>query len=263
MRKLLYLFLLCTTLLNANCVDDPQELEQYVAAFPMQNYIICNVPRQGKFYVEPYRPDTVKNMLRIGRVWEPHVLEGIYTYAKPSTVVLDIGAYIGTFTIALSKVVGDNGTVYAFEPQRKIYRELRKNCELNDVKNVIFHRMAIGDKQQIIQMDKQTYPGSDGSTGIGHGGDFAEMRTVDSFNLTNVSFIKIDVERTEEQVLDGMVNTILQNKPVIIIELQGGYLWESAPFDIKQKMINSIEKLQALGYTVTRMHQHDYLALPL
>jgi FkbM family methyltransferase len=247
----------------SNCVDDPHELEQYIASFPEQDYIVCHVPQQGNFYVEPNRQDTIKNVLRSGENWEPHILRMINKYAKPGTAVLDIGSHIGTFTFAMSKAVGDSGTVFAFEPQRKIYRELRKNCELNGIKNAVCHRVAIGDQPQIIEMDIETYPGSEGSTGIGHGGDRAEMRTIDSFNFSNISFIKIDVERSEEQVLDGMVNTILTNKPVIVIELQGGYLWESAPSDIKQKMVDTIEKLQKLGYDVTRIYLHDYLALPV
>jgi FkbM family methyltransferase len=279
MKRLLYFFLLAISYLKAepelqpenvvrpteninNCVDDPQELEQYIAAFPEQDYITCYVPYQGTFYVEPNRHDTIKNVLRSGEKWEPHILHMINNYAKPGTVVLDIGSHIGTFTLAMSVAVGKNGTVHAFEPQRKIYRELRKNCELNGIKNAVCHRLAIGDRPQIIEMDIETYLGSEGSTGIGGGGDRAEMRTIDSFNFTNVSFVKIDVERTEEQVLDGMVNTILNNKPVIVIELQGGYLWESAPPDIRQKMLNSIEKLEKLGYVVTRIYLHDYLALP-
>lgn len=263
MRRLfLVAFWLSICSLQANCIDDPAELEEFVAAFPVQDYIICNVPLQGKFYVEPYRSDTIKNVLRSGQPWEPYILDEINKYAKPDTVVLDIGAHIGTFTMPLSNIVGKNGTVHAFEPQRKIYRELRKNCELNGVNNVVCYRLAIGDQQQIVEMDIETYPGSEGSTGIGHGGDKVEMRTIDSFNFTNISFVKIDVERSEEQVLDGMINTIIQNKPVIIIELQGGYLWESAPPHIRQKMINSITKLKRLGYKISRIRNHDYLALP-
>lgn len=164
--------------------------------------------------------------------------------------------------MAMAKAVGENGAVYAFEPQRKIFRELKNNCELNAVKNVVCHRIALGDQQKLIEMDKETVPNSEGSTGIGYGGDIAEMRTVDSFNFTNVSFMKIDVERSEEQVLDGLINTIKKNQPVIVIELQGGFLWETAPANIRQKMQNSINKLEALGYTVTRLYLHDYLALP-
>lgn len=262
-RNLLFLFVLANIFLSANCVDDPLELEQYIASFPARDYIVCDVPHQGKFYAEPYRSDTIKNVLRRGEQWEPHILHAIEEYVKPGTVVLDIGSHIGTFTIAMAQIVGEDGVVFAFEPQRKIYRELVKNCELNNVHNVICHRMAIGDQPQIIEMDIETYTGSEGSTGIGQGGDVAEMRTLDSFGLTNVSFVKIDVERTEEQVLDGMVATLLENKPVIVIELQGGFLWETAPPEIRQKMVNSVEKLQALGYVVTRICQHDYLAIPL
>lgn len=260
--KPLYFFLLTVSSIHANCIDDPQELEQYIGSFPRDDYAIYEVPNQGKFYIEPYRSDTIKNVLRSGQVWEPHILKTIHDYIKPGTIALDIGAHIGTFTIAMSRAIGSNGIVYAFEPQRKIFRELTKNCELNEVTNVVCHRIAIGDCQQVIEMDKETYPGSEGSTGIGRGGDFAEMRTVDSFNFTNVSLIKIDVERSEEEVLNGMVFTVRKNKPVIIIELQGGYLWESAPPNIRKKIQNSINKLQSLGYVVTRLYLHDYLALP-
>ncbi len=262
LSKFFLCFLLATFSLLANSIDDPEEMRQYLASFPQEEYVVCETPSQGKFYVEPQINDSIKNILRSHQSWEPHVLATINQYVKSGTVVLDIGAHIGTFTIALARATGENGTVYAFEPQRKIYRELRKNCELNGVANVVCHRIAVGDQPQIIEMDKETYPGSEGSTGIGAGGDAAEMRTIDSFHLKNVSFIKIDVERSEEQVLDGMVNTILENKPVIIIELQGGYLWETAPPEIKQQMINSITKLENLGYVVKRLYLHDYLALP-
>jgi len=248
-------------MLNQNCVDDPQDLEQYVDAFPKDEYIVCETPNQGKFYVEPHKNDVIKNFLRSGRVWDPHILDKIYQYVKPGTVVLDIGAHIGTFTIAMAKIVGKNGTVYAFEPQKKIFRELNQNCALNDVRNVVCHRIALGDQQQIIEMDK-TFSENEGSTNIGHGGDVVEMRTIDSFHFKNVSFIKMDVERTEEQVLDGMVNTLQNNRPVIVIELQGGFLWETAPSHIREKILHSMHKLQALGYEVTRIYQHDYLALP-
>ncbi len=246
--------------INTNCVDNPQALEQYISAFPREEYIICEIPNQGKFYVEPYRHDSIKNVLRSGQVWEPHILEKIYQHVKSGTVVLDIGAHIGTFTIPMAKAVGKNGTVYAFEPQRKIFRELCKNCELNGVANVICHRIAVGDQQQIIEMDKETFPGSEGSTGIGHGGDIAEMRTIDSFNLKNVSFIKIDVERSEEQVLDGMIHTIQINQPVIIIELQGGYLWETAPSNIRYKTKNAKFNREA---TSTRIRGNKALSTRL
>ena len=42
--------------------------------------------------------------------------------------------------------------------------------------------------------------------------------TLDSYNFAEVDVIKIDVEGYELQVLDGSVNTIAQNRPIVQIE---------------------------------------------
>ena len=44
-------------------------------------------------------------------------------------------------------------------------------------------------------------------------------KTLDSFNLTNVSLIKIDTEGYEKSVVVGARNTIEKHKPVIVAEL--------------------------------------------
>jgi len=47
-----------------------------------------------------------------------------------------------------------------------------------------------------------------------------ECRTLDSFNLTNVDYIKIDVDGFEVPVLQGAQETIRKNNPVINIEMK-------------------------------------------
>jgi FkbM family methyltransferase len=238
-------------------------MNEYLAAFPYEEYRIYTVPMQGAFYIEPFKDDEIKNVLRLGRQWQPPILQLLHENAKVGTTVLDIGAHIGTFTIPLSRIVGENGCVIAFEPQKKIYRELVKNCELNGVTNAQLYRLAVGDRACHVEMDRETLQNNEGSTQIGSGGDPVEMRTIDSFELNNVSLVKIDVEGYEQQVLEGMEQTVLRYKPAIVIEVQHLYVWETAPQHIRQKIIHTMETLEKWGYLGFSVWRHDYLALPI
>jgi FkbM family methyltransferase len=49
-----------------------------------------------------------------------------------------------------------------------------------------------------------------------------EVRTLDSFGLTNVQLIKVDVEGSEREVLEGARETILRDHPALLLELLSG-----------------------------------------
>jgi FkbM family methyltransferase len=49
-----------------------------------------------------------------------------------------------------------------------------------------------------------------------------EIRTLDDFHLTNVRFIKVDVEGSEREVLDGARATLGRSRPVLLLELLSG-----------------------------------------
>jgi hypothetical protein len=52
---------------------------------------------------------------------------------KEGDTVYDIGANIGSHTLAMARMVGEEGTVAAFEPQRQIYYVLCGNIALNNL----------------------------------------------------------------------------------------------------------------------------------
>ena len=134
-----------------------------------------------------------------------------------AALALDVGAYIGTHALLMGRLAGPEGRVYAFEPQRKAYRELRRNIELNVLGNVTALRYAVGAETRIVEMNppKETdlfvrtekgewdktgrIPGESGLS-VDAGGERAELRPLGSFGFRNVSVLKIDVEGFEDEV---------------------------------------------------------------
>jgi FkbM family methyltransferase len=248
-------------LLRPYLLDDRGEMEAYLAALPEGVYRVHEVPTLGKFYLDDIK-DVIKDTLRKGRTWEGSLVRLFPTYVKPASTVIDAGAHIGVHTLSLAPLAGPEGRVYAFEPQKKIYRELVHNLRLNGVGNVVPLRYALGRTAGVIEMSP-TVSGNEGSTAVGRGGDKAELRSIDSFAFSNVSFIKIDVEGYEDEVLEGARLTIARHRPVIMIEIQGGYPFiERAPPEIQAKVAATRALLAGMGYKVERIRGYDYLAVP-
>ena len=156
-------------------LQDADETERYVEDFPLADYERHVVPRPpgqcplkgwvhclsiwwrtphiGHFWIEPPPRDPIKGTLANGLVWEPHVVRNLQEHVAPRTVALDGGAYIGTHALLMGRLAGPEGHVYAFEPQRKVYRELRHNIELNGLSNVTALRYAVGAQTRIVEMN--------------------------------------------------------------------------------------------------------------
>ena len=106
--------------------------------------------------------------------------------------VLDIGAWCGTWSIAMEKYVSN---IDAFEPDKVHFACLEKNvARFSD--RIKVNNIAIGNKEGSISLtDEREIP----------------MHTVDHFNYSDVDFIKIDVERDVMRVLEGAKKTITFN----------------------------------------------------
>ncbi|MBA3721546.1 MAG: FkbM family methyltransferase [Parachlamydiaceae bacterium] len=231
----------------------------YMEKFQTEQYDILNIPTVGSFYIDR-QSDIIKDVLRKGQEWEPNTKQIIEYSAVPNSIAVDIGAHIGTHSLTMSKCVGPEGKVFSFEPQRKIFREFVMNMKLNKIKNVTAIRCALGALPGTIEMEA-TVVGNEGGTGIGTGGDKAPMFTLDQFNLDNVSFIKIDVENTEEHVLTGAMGTIMRNRPIILLEILGN---NNQPVPDREKRVSEIvQRLIKMNYNVEYFHLCDYLATPV
>lgn len=121
--------------------------------------------------------------------------------------ILDIGAWVGTWSLAMNKFCG---RVVAFEPDNVHYACLVKNVP----DNVETHQLAIGSEKKMISLSNDDFTQSKRVIGEGS----IPMITIDSLEVDDVDVIKIDVEGYEMEVLKGAEDT-LQNVQYVMIEL--------------------------------------------
>ena len=117
--------------------------------------------------------------------------------------VLDIGAWCGTWSIAMEKHIM---AIDAFEPNKTHFACLEKNvARFSD--RIKSHRIAIGNKEDSISLTTEDATQNTRVDGTGE----ILMHTIDYYNYTDVDLIKIDVEGYEMRVLEGAKKTITFN----------------------------------------------------
>ncbi len=164
------------------------------------------------------------------------ILELANKSKDPHGICLDIGANVGVIAQMLDK---DGFNVIAFEPQRAIYALLEKNF------SGMCYNVALGESRDTTIMpafdyeQKGNYSDVACDTRNDRGYVKVPIRTLDSFDIKNVCFIKMDVEGFELKVLRGGLTTIKRDKPIMYIE--------DAHASNSSKLRSFI---QSLGYTI-------------
>jgi FkbM family methyltransferase len=169
--------------------------------------------------------------------WSWEEIRATQQYA--SGTVLDIGANIGTHTLAYSHVAKQ---VVAFEPVVGLFRLLCTNLALNCMENVFPVDCAIGAENAITHVISPDYQHENNLGACTIGDEHwrtVGMRTIDSFSFPDVSLIKIDVEGYEREVLRGAVETIKRCKPVLYVE-----------DDRKEKSQDLRAFIESIGYSI-------------
>lgn len=161
--------------------------------------------------------------------------EQIYTNwvrknVKKYDYVVDVGANIGYYTTLLAKLVGEEGRVFAFEPETNNYNLLLKNINTNDFNNVYTHNSAVGRKSGKLKLYKSREELC-GRYSNGMHRVYPSMFCVDEAIEVDVvtldegiwadhkiSFVKIDAEGAELDILYGMKKILEQDHVSMILE---------------------------------------------
>ncbi len=162
-----------------------------------------------------------------GRRWEPE-LELLSQFVHAGDAVIDIGANHGLYSFHLSKLVGPNGVVHAFEPMPPNAAILRRT--VSRCKNVVVHEMGVGEcngsaRFIIPTLNRVPMTGWSYRTEDGAGMAFTSpIVSLDNMIEGRVSFIKCDIEGGELLAFRGATRLIERCRPVVFSELDENFL---------------------------------------
>ena len=158
---------------------------------------------------------------------------------------LDIGSNFGIYSYFFRNKFMN---IEAFEPIYEITNHLKGLGKYNiNVHNIGLSDLD-GEAQMTIPLKNGKLHTPDSTLNKINSNAYEQRRiktkTLDSFHFTNVDLIKIDVEGHEENVINGSRATILNNKPILLVEIEARHLMYKKVEDI----FNLICSLSYDGY---------------
>jgi FkbM family methyltransferase len=190
------------------------------------------------------------------------------TFCRPywhsGDTVLDVGAHIGCWSEPMANAVYPYGRVIAFEPDPELFACLKRNLARS---GQVCLNVAVWSSSGTVTFLRN--PANRGASAIkvseNIGGNVPiEVPSVrlDDMGLSNVGFIKVDVEGAELHVLKGAEQLIAENRPILFVETVASVI-NAFGYTLEEMY----DWLRAKGYSLT-FHPlniepaHDVLCIP-
>lgn len=170
-----------------------------------------------KMYTDPQDSAISPQLLSKG-CWEPFETEVFKGLIKPGMTVVDIGANIGYYSLLASRLVGELGKVYAFEPFGDTCDILARSIAVNGMQNVSLVRKAVTNEIGYARLYFGKY--TPACNNLNGKGDFITVSctTLDSeLRSGKIDLIKMDIEGAEVKALVGMQRIIRDNPDLILV----------------------------------------------
>ena len=173
--------------------------------------------------------DIIGRRLLIFKVWEPEITDFFLQHSKTAELFIDVGAHWGYYSILFALESSPDAQVYSIEPNTKTLGVLQNNVTMNHLESKInLISKALGRTQGTGHL----WPGkkqNSGSSKLSDIGFKVEIDCLDNSKLfprKKVSIVKIDVEGSEYDVLEGG-NCFIQEMSegsLLILEVSRGHL---------------------------------------
>jgi FkbM family methyltransferase len=199
-------------------------------------------------------------------------VDALAPYVEPDSVILDIGASMGFFTIPAARLARSVGAaVVSYEPVPANADLLRSNVELNGFQDLVTVRpVGLGPAADELAMVVEGAGAGNASITAGVGsqqlaGHVADgalnntirvpIETLDAQNLVNCTALKIDVEGFELDVLAGGVDLVRRSRPAIYAEFSPAWLTSRGYGPDAPAVWARTNEYVAYGYPTRRLHR--------
>lgn len=160
-------------------------------------------------------------------VWEPQTTKLLLHFSANAQNVIIAGAYFGDQAIPVANNIKTTGICHTFEPNKNNSDLIVENAKINSLHNVLINNLALWDKSN----EKLIFEGEDALASTVEAGSSAasvlHTITIDDYVTQNkvgkVDLLMIDVEGSEIKVLQGAVEMLKQNRPVVVFETHSLY----------------------------------------
>jgi len=115
---------------------------------------------------------------------------------RKGDIFIDVGANIGLMSIFASKVLGNKGLVYSFEPEPGTFSILKKNIEINLIRNIRIYNIGLGEKRNKSRIYTNPYAGR-GSASL-----------IKPLNQNNSKRYEIQIETLDNFILEHDVTDV-------------------------------------------------------
>lgn len=209
-----------------------------------------------------------ENPLVISKQITQDMVDFFKKFIKKGDLVIDIGANIGDTTVPMALAAGNTGIALGFDPNPYVYKILEINSSLNKEKQHIIplpYAITVDDQEFYYVSSEASFAnGAISSTKESMHGKFIFPDKIKGVNLQSLleknynnkldsfSFIKIDTEGYDKEIIKSLSGLIQKYKPVIVAESFG----KSSP-KAKEELYDVIEKH---GYEIFYFEDFDVKA---
>jgi FkbM family methyltransferase len=210
------------------------------------------------------------HLVRLGKSFETGMLDLFCSYLSPGATVIDVGANVGMYSMAASRLVGPQGLVLAYEPDPVTFEVLTRNLAMNGCDNVRAFPYALSDREGLVDLSVPAAV----KAGYVYGDAYRSMRKLEDgaagiravsldthleeLGIAAADVMKIDVEGAELPCLRGaMVLLSGKGAPTILVECD-----EALCREFGNAVFDTLALLDGRGYVIRQLELHDWLALP-